>query len=301
MAPRARRRSRQRGRAGEPRAARPDAVFGSLAAGLARRFAVPTTGSWLAFTTTYAAGVAIVASASDAAATAPGAVTRAALVGALVAGAGAGAGLRRAGWLRGRRPGACLRAQRRPEARGSDRPGALGRGRARLLCLDRGRVVGHRGRGGRALTPTPSAPSRLASGRPRTRPRLPSGEPRGSPVPGLPWGRERSTRRGTSRRVPRLLPLLGPSRTPQVAFSCWHRSSRARACAGARPPAGRATRVRRSGCGRRRRRRPRRRSGSRGSLGAGASRRVAGRDAIWLALLVALGRRSPLRGEAGCL
>ena len=78
------------------------AVFGSLAAGLARRFAVPTTGSWLAFTATYAAGVAVVASASDAAATAPGAVARAALVGALVAGGGAGAGLRRAGWLRGR-------------------------------------------------------------------------------------------------------------------------------------------------------------------------------------------------------
>jgi hypothetical protein len=76
-------------------------VFASLAAGLARRFAVPTTGSWLAFTATYATCAAVIASVSDAAATAPHAVVRAALVGALVAGGGAGAGLRRAGWLRG--------------------------------------------------------------------------------------------------------------------------------------------------------------------------------------------------------
>jgi hypothetical protein len=76
-------------------------VFASLAAGLARRFAVPTTGSWLAFTATYATCAALIASASDAAATAPHAVTRAALVGALVGGGGSGAGLRRAGWLRG--------------------------------------------------------------------------------------------------------------------------------------------------------------------------------------------------------
>jgi len=76
-------------------------IFGSLAAGLARRFAIPTTGSWLAFTATYTAGVVAVASASDSAATAPNAVTRAAVVGVLVAGGGAGAGLRRAGWLRG--------------------------------------------------------------------------------------------------------------------------------------------------------------------------------------------------------
>jgi hypothetical protein len=76
-------------------------VFASLAAGLARRFAVPTTGSWLAFTATYATCAALVASASDAAAIAPHAVTRAALVGALVGGVGAGAGLRRAGWRGG--------------------------------------------------------------------------------------------------------------------------------------------------------------------------------------------------------
>ena len=76
-------------------------LFASLAAGLARRFAVPTTGSWLAFTATYATCAALIASASGAAATAPDAVVRAALVGALVAGGGAGAGLRRAGWLRG--------------------------------------------------------------------------------------------------------------------------------------------------------------------------------------------------------
>ncbi|HEX7589900.1 MAG TPA: DUF6350 family protein [Demequinaceae bacterium] len=77
------------------------AVFASLAASLARRFAVPTTGSWFAFTATYATCAALIASASDAAATAPHAVVRAALVGALVGGGGAGAGLRRAGWLRG--------------------------------------------------------------------------------------------------------------------------------------------------------------------------------------------------------
>lgn len=76
-------------------------VFASLAAGLARRFAVPTTGSWLAFTATYATCASLIAVASDAAATAPHAVVRAGLVGALVAGGGAGAGLRRAGWLRG--------------------------------------------------------------------------------------------------------------------------------------------------------------------------------------------------------
>lgn len=77
------------------------AVFGSLAAGLARRFAVPTTGSWLAFTVTYAACAGGIASASHAETTAPHAVLRAAIVGILVAGGGAGAGLHRAGWLQG--------------------------------------------------------------------------------------------------------------------------------------------------------------------------------------------------------
>ncbi len=76
-------------------------VFASLAAGLARRFAVPTTGSWLAFTATYATCAALIASASDAAATAPHAVIRAAIVGSLVGGGGSGAGLRRAGWRSG--------------------------------------------------------------------------------------------------------------------------------------------------------------------------------------------------------
>ena len=80
-------------------------LFASLAAGLARRFAVPTTGSWIAFTATYATCAAVIASASDAAAIAPHAMVRAALVGALVGGGGSGAGLRRAGWLRGRREG----------------------------------------------------------------------------------------------------------------------------------------------------------------------------------------------------
>ena len=77
------------------------AVFASLAASLARRFAVPTTGSWLAFTAAYATCASLIAAASDAASIAPHAGVRAALVGALVAGGGAGAGLRRAGWLRG--------------------------------------------------------------------------------------------------------------------------------------------------------------------------------------------------------
>ena len=76
-------------------------LFASLAASLARRFAVPTTGSWLAFTATYAACAGLIASASDAAETAPHAVVRAVLVGALVGGGGSGAGLRRAGWLLG--------------------------------------------------------------------------------------------------------------------------------------------------------------------------------------------------------
>jgi hypothetical protein len=76
-------------------------LFASLAAGLARRFAVPTTGSWLAFTATYATCAGLIASASDAAAIAPHAVVRASVVGALVGGGGSGAGLRRAGWLRG--------------------------------------------------------------------------------------------------------------------------------------------------------------------------------------------------------
>ncbi len=79
------------------------AVFASLAAGLARRFAVPTTGSWLAFTATYAGCAAAVASATDSALVSPHAVARAAVVAAIVGGGGAAAGLRRAGWLKGGR------------------------------------------------------------------------------------------------------------------------------------------------------------------------------------------------------
>ncbi len=78
------------------------AVFIFLSAGLARRFGVPTTGSWLAFTATYASIVVAVSSAMHADLIDPHAGLRAGIVGAIVAGGGAGAGLWRAGW----RPGA---------------------------------------------------------------------------------------------------------------------------------------------------------------------------------------------------
>jgi len=73
-------------------------VFAFLAASLARRFGSPTTGSWFAFTATYAGLLVAATAAAHAELTDPHARLRAGVVAAIIAGGGAGAGLWRAGW-----------------------------------------------------------------------------------------------------------------------------------------------------------------------------------------------------------